>query len=404
MKLWDKGGDLDARIERFTVGGDHVLDLRLVAHDCAASAAHARMLARLGVLTAAECAALEAALAEIAALAAAGRFEIRQADEDCHTAIEAFLTARLGDAGRKIHTGRSRNDQVLTALRLFEKERLGIVRAALLEYGAALDRAAARLGDVALPGYTHMQRAMPTTVGAWLGGFRAAVDDDVRILDCAAVIVDQCPLGTAAGFGVPVLALDRATTARELGFSRVTESPAYAQLGRGKIEALVIGALAQILLDLNRLASDLALFATREFGFVRLPEALCTGSSIMPQKRNPDVLELVRARYHVVLGEQLKVQGLLANLMSGYQRDAQLTKEPVMRALDETEACLGIMPVVLDGMELDRAACAAALTDDLYATERALALVAKGVPFREAYREVAADLAAAAPAKTPDRG
>jgi len=232
-----------------------------------------------------------------------------------------------------------------------------------------------------------------TTAAAWLGCYRAAADDDLTLLDCAAGIIDQSPLGTAAGFGVPVLRIDRAMTARELGFARVMENPIYAQLSRGRFEGMIIGACSQIMLGLNRLASDLALFATSEFGFVRLAERVCTGSSMMPQKRNPDVLELVRARYHAVLGEEFKVKGMTANLISGYHRDVQLTKEPLMRALADTGACLGIMPVVLGGMELDRARCAAALTPELYATERALGLVAEGVPFREAYRVAASGIA-----------
>ncbi len=392
MKLWDKGTTLDTRVERFTVGNDYILDRALVKHDCRASAAHARMLNAIGVLDAEELLALETALDEIVALDAAGEFEIRPEDEDCHTAIEGYLTEKLGATGRKIHTGRSRNDQVLTTLRLYEKERLDVIRRALCDYDAALGDIVGAEGHVRLPGYTHMQRAMPTTVGAWLGSYRAAARDDLLILDAVAAIIDQNPLGTAAGFGVPVLTLDRDMTTRDLGFARTLENPIYAQLSRGKMEAMLLSACTQILLSINRLASDLMLFTTREFNFVLLSPSVCTGSSMMPQKQNPDVLELLRARYHAVLGEEIKLKSMSANLIAGYHRDLQLTKEPVMRALEATEDCLGILPVVLGGLVFNEARCAAALTPEVYATERALAKVKAGMPFREAYREAAEEL------------
>jgi len=348
------------------------------------------MLHGIGILDDAELASLEAGLNEVADRAAWGQFVIAPGEEDGHTAIENFLTVRCGEAGKKIHTGRSRNDQVLTAVRLWEKDRLGAVLAALDAYAAALGAAADRYVDVAMPGFTHMQAAMPTTVPVWLGSFAAAAGDDRRYVELALASVDQCPLGTAAGFGVPVIPLDRARTAAELGFARVQDNPMYAQLSRGRLETLVLAACAQVMHGLNRLASDLLLFSTREFALVSLPPALCTGSSLMPQKRNADVLELVRGSYHVVVGEETKIRTMTAGLMSGYNRDVQLTKGPVMRGVAVTLDCLRAMTMVLEGLEVDAAACAAALTDELYATERALALVARGVPFRDAYRQVAA--------------
>lgn len=393
MKLWKKGYTLDQRIERFTVGNDHVLDRELVEHDCAASAAHARMLAKIGILDADELASLEAGLSEILELSRNGEFVISAQDEDCHTAIENHLTERLGDVGKKIHTGRSRNDQVLTALRLYEKAGLAQLQELLEKYSDSLSSAATRFAGIGMPGYTHMQRAMPTTAGTWLGSFRDAAADDAKLLDCALEIIDQCPLGTAAGFGVPVLELDRDMTASELGFSRVMENPMYAQLSRGKFEAMIISACTQILLGLNKLASDLTLFNTSEFAFVVLPDGICTGSSIMPQKKNPDVLELVRASLHVVLGEEVKVKSLISNLVSGYNRDLQLTKEPLFNAVGVTLSCLEVMCVVLDGMEIDEEACRAALTEELFATEKAYRLVKQGMPFREAYRVVASTVA-----------
>lgn len=400
--LWRREAAADPWLARFLAGEDPVLDQRLLAHDCRASAAHARMLHGIGVLDADELARLEAALSEIAALAARGGFPITPEDEDGHTAIEAALAERCGDAGRRIHTARSRNDQVLTAIRLWEKEQLLHVLDALDDHVEALDDAADRHRDVMLPGYTHMQRAMPTSVEVWLGSFADAARDDRGIVEQALRLVDQCPLGTAAGFGVPVLAIDRERTARELGFARVQRNPMYAQLSRGRIEGFVLTACAQVTHGLNRLASDLLLFGTREFGFVSLPPGLCTGSSLMPQKRNMDVLELIRATHHVVCAEEAKVRAITAGLPSGYHRDLQITKGPLFAGVTAACDALRAMRLVLDGLAIDAAACAAALTDEVYATERALALVAQGVPFRDAHHRVAAEEAAKRSGKEAD--
>ncbi len=389
--LWHRQDAPDPWLETFLAGEDHRLDQQLIAHDCRASLAHANMLHGIGILDDEELSQLERGLAKIVELAQRGEFPITPQDEDGHTAIENFLTAQCGEAGRKIHTGRSRNDQVLTALRLWEKEQLELLLKAVDSHAASLDAVCSRQGEVGLPGYTHMQAAMPTTVAVWLGSFTDAADDDREYLELALRLVDQCPLGTAAGFGVPVIPIDRERTARELGFARVQTNPLYAQLSRGRQEGVILAACSQITHGLNRLASDLMLFTTREFGFVTLPEALCTGSSIMPQKRNADVLELIRATYHVVRGEEAKVQGLTANLISGYNRDVQLTKGPLFAGVRATRDALRAMGLVLAGMRIDETACAAALTDELYATERALELVQRGVPFRDAYHRMAAD-------------
>lgn len=349
------------------------------------------MLHGIGILNDEELRQLERGLADIVALAERNEFPITPQDEDGHTAIENFLTARSGEAGRKIHAGRSRNDQVLTALRLWEKEQIGLLLGALDKYVEDLDAVSARAGNVGLPGYTHMQAAMPTTVAMWLGSFAAAALDDVEVLQLALRLVDQCPLGTAAGFGVPVLPIDRERVAHEIGFARVQENPMYAQLSRGRMEAFLLSGCVQVMHGLNRLASDLMLFTTREFGFVELPASVCTGSSLMPQKRNADVLELIRASYHVVRGEESKVQNLTASLISGYNRDVQLTKGPLFAGMGKTLDALRAMSLVLTGLRIDDQACAAALTAELYATERALTLVAEGMPFRDAYHRVAED-------------
>ena len=388
MTLWDKGGEADARLARFTVGDDLALDRRLLRYDCRASLAHAQMLAAIGVLDAAELAGIAAALAEIERLDADGSFPFAPDDEDCHSAIERHLTERLGDAGRKIHTGRSRNDQLLTALRLYEKDALAALARDAAALALALGEAIERFGAIELPGYTHTRKAMPTTVRTWLGCFAAALGEDVEELRHAAKRIDRSPLGTAAGFGVPLLPVDRAMTARALGFAGIIDNPIHAQHGRGKLEAGILHCCTQVLYDLNRLAADLILFSLPELGYVVLPERLCTGSSIMPHKRNPDALELVRAHYHAVVADEAKIKSIAASLPSGYSRDLQLTKAPLFAGIDATAACLAAMRIVVEGLAIDAAACRAGLTDELYATHRAYALVAQGVPFREAYRIV----------------
>ncbi len=394
MRLWDKGegSDQGSAAARFTVGDDVLWDRRLVRFDCQGSIAHVRMLAAIGLLSADEATALVACLEEIVSLDAGGGFAVLPEHEDCHTAIELYLTERLGDLGKKVHTGRSRNDQVLTALRLYERAELDRLAALLDAFSDALEEVIARDGGVRLPGYTHMQQAMPSSVALWLGCFQAAVADDLVMLRAVREVVDQCPLGTAAGFGVPVFELDREMTARELGFARVQENPLYAQHSRGKLEADVIHLAGQVLYDLNRLASDLMLFTMRELGLVELPAAFCTGSSIMPQKRNPDVLELVRARYHTVLGEEVTVRGLAANLISGYNRDLQLTKGPLMRSLDAVGDCLEVMTALLPALHVDRGRAEELMSQELFATEMAYRLVQGGMPFRDAYRRIAEEL------------
>jgi argininosuccinate lyase len=388
MTLWEKGYSVDDDILAFSAGDEYLLDQRLVPYDCRASIAHATMLESIGAIDATECRTLVKGLTEIIRLHAAGEFTIRREQEDCHTAIEEWLTAHIGEVGKKIHVGRSRNDQVLTALRLYEKEELANTRELLGAFRHALTAKSVAHAEVPMPGFTHMRRAMPTTIGTWFAAFADAVEDDRLMLESADGLVDRSPLGTGAGYGVPVFELNRAMTADAMEFGGLLENPIHAHMTRGKYEALILSLLAQVLLDLNRLATDLLLFSMTEFGFIKLPKDLCTGSSIMPQKTNPDVLELVRGKYHFVVGEEHKVKGLIGNLMTGYQRDLGLTKEPVFRGFDTTKACLRIMCHVVERIEVDAGACEAAMADDLYATEAAYKLVKEGVPFRDAYRRI----------------
>jgi argininosuccinate lyase len=388
MKIWEKGYTLDEAVEAYTVGEDHLLDAALVVYDCQGSIAHARMLQRMGILNRRELKRLVAELEAIERLAREGRFPISRGDEDCHTAIENHLIRTLGEAGMKIHTARSRNDQVLTALRLYYKDLLESCRERMDRLITALRRFARKYGKIELPGYTHTRKAMPSSIGMWATAFIDSMKDDARLIRVARDLVDQSPLGTAAGYGVP-LPLDRPLTARLLGFARVQENPIYTQFSRGKFESTMLHAFGQVMFDLNKLSCDLILLSMPEFGYFELPLEFCTGSSIMPQKRNPDVLELVRGNYHVVVSCEHQIQGLSANLPSGYNRDIQLSKGPTIKAADLTLRSLEVIALLVGRLGVDPDRCREGLTEEVYATQRAYDLVKKGVPFREAYRTVA---------------
>ena len=392
-RLWDKGTPVDEAVHRFTVGDDPQWDQYLVHWDCLGSAAHAHTLATAGVLTADELARLLAGLAEIDAQHRAGQFAIPPELEDGHTAIETHLAQRCGEAGTKIHAGRSRNDQVATALRLFMRHHALRWLELLGEFvGATLARIETD-GDVPMPGYTHMQPAMPSSVGLWLHATVEAALEQMHATVDLLRRLDACPLGTGAGLGVP-LPLDRALTARLLGFSRVQRSPLDVQNARGRMETYFVRVAADMGAVLAKLANDLWLFSTAEFDFCRLPDALTTGSSIMPQKRNADVLELLRAHAARLPARLVELALVAGKLPSGYQRDLQLTKEPTIRAALEIEEMLRVGTHVVRDFALNREKLAAAMRPELYATHAALALTQSGVPFREAYRRVAEELRA----------
>jgi argininosuccinate lyase len=390
-RLWDKGLPLDERILRFTAGEDHALDERLVAYDARASIAHARMLGQQGLLTDTDCDALCSGLEALAAAHGAGEWSIELADEDAHSALERRLTERIGEAGGRVHLGRSRNDQVLVALRLYMRDSIHELAADATRVTEALAQVAAEQGGIALPGYTHMQPAMPSSVALWAQGFAAELRDDRDGLLRVLKRTEQNPLGSAAGYGVPNLPLDREATRAALGFERTHEPVTAVQLSRGKAEASLIFELALLLGDLGRLASDLLLFYTSEFAYVALPAEVTTGSSIMPQKRNPDVFELVRGAQATVTGALLETLGLTAKLTSGYHRDLQRLKAPLFRSIDLAEDVLAIMAHALPKIRFR--AENIRLGPELYAAEQANELVVKeGVPFREAYRRIAARL------------
>jgi argininosuccinate lyase len=388
-RLWDKGLPLDERILRFTAGEDHKLDERLVAYDARASIAHARMLEKQELLSSSDCSAICAGLEALAAAHAAGEWSIELADEDAHSALERRLTERIGEAGGRVHLGRSRNDQVLAALRLYLRDAIAALAAGTDAVVAALERVAGEQGAIALPGYTHMQPAMPSSVALWARGFAAELADDRAALQRVSSRSEQNPLGSAAGYGVPGIPLDRETTRAALGFTRTQEPVTAVQLSRGKAEAALVFEIAVLLGDLGRLASDLLLFYTSELNYVSLPEEMTTGSSIMPQKRNPDVFELVRACQATALGALQEILMLTAKLPSGYHRDLQRIKAPLFRSIDLAADVLAIMAHAVPNVRFKPENIV--LPPELYAAEQANELVVKqGLPFREAYRRIAA--------------
>ncbi len=387
-KLWDKGYDLNKTIESYTVGNDPILDKQLVYYDCVASIAHAKMLGEINLLTETEVQDLIRELNHIIDLDKKGEFPITQEQEDCHTAIEMFLIFALGDVGKKIHAARSRNDQVLTALRLYYKDEIENVVHNIKSLTNTISNFTSKYGKIHFPGYTHMQKAMPSSFSLWGSAFSDSMNDNLLLLDTVKIIIDQSPLGTAAGFGVP-LNIDREFTAKELEFSSVQRNPIYTQYSRGKFEITILHILSQIMLDLNKIASDLILFSMSEFGYVELPDEFCTGSSIMPQKKNPDVLELLRAKYHVVSSYEFQVSRLTSDLISGYNRDIQLTKEPVMNGFSTTLDSLEITTLLFQNLVVNKVKCKSALDDEIFATEKVYKLVKKGMPFRDAYMQIA---------------
>ncbi|MBQ7251172.1 MAG: argininosuccinate lyase [Kiritimatiellae bacterium] len=381
----------------YTAGRDAELDVALIDADCLGSAAHAWMLSRVPVrppiLSRDEAKTLIRELAKIPAEARAGTFRITLADQDVHLAVERRLTAALGDLGKRIHTARSRNDQVAVDLRLFVKRELqDVVREAA---GAADAFRAFAFRHRALPmaGRTHLQPAMPSSVGLWASAWAEGLLDGMALAMTAYDLADRCPLGSAAAYGVP-LPIDRQLTSDLLGFARPFDNVLHAAQTRGQLEAQVLFALGQIMLTLSRAAEDLILFAMPEFGYFRLPVEYTTGSSIMPQKRNPDVLELLRAKAAKVMALSSMTAEIMRAAPGGYNRDVQETKEPLLEGLAITRATLRILPGLLAGIAVDRDALRRGFSPGVFATDRALELVAEGVPFRDAYHEVKAHLEA----------
>ena len=390
-KLWEKGVGFDKKIESFTVGNDNDLDQILLPYDCEASIAHVKMLNKMKYLNDNESQKLIKELNFILEESKNGNFKIKKSHEDCHTAIEDHLVNTCGDSGKKIHTARSRNDQVLTALRLYYRESIDDVKKLLIDLIKSLEFFSDKNGKIQFPGYTHMQKAMPSSVQLWSNAYIESMNDDSKLLQTAYALINQSPLGSGAGFGVPIN-IDRKFLAKELKFDSVQDNPIYCQLSRGKFELYIINIFTQIMFSINRIASDIVLFCTDEFKFFSLPDEFCSGSSIMPNKRNPDVLELLRGSYSILIGYQSQIQSLSQNLISGYNRDIQLSKEPTMRSIDLIKNCLDINSLVISGLIVNEENCKKAMTDELFATEQAYNMVKEGIPFRQAYRKIADEL------------
>ena len=388
-------GKIDDEVLAYTAGKDILLDRNLVREDCIGSAAHAVMLSRMpvkpAIITPTQVKKIIRALKGIIAQHEAGKFKITPADQDVHLAVERALTRNLGDLGKKIHTGRSRNDQVALDLRLFAKTRL----LDLIDGTAALAEVMNKLGKkhakLPMVGRTHMQKAMPSSVGLWATGFTEVLLDDLELLKAAYALNNRCPLGAAAGFGVP-LPIDRQLSSDLLGFEAPVHNVTHAVNARGKVESVILSACGQVMLSLSRLAQDLILYTMPEFGYFTLPAAFCTGSSIMPNKHNPDVMELLRARASVVLAHAQTTLNILNGAPTGYNRDLQETKEPFMEGLALTAASVRISTRCLANIQVNRQALLDGFSPDVFATDRAIELVGQGTPFRDAYHQVKAHL------------
>lgn len=367
------------------------LDNSLVIYDVYGSIAHAKMLSKIGILNSGEFDKLKKCLNEIIILHKNGQFKIDEDDEDVHTKIENYLTEKLGDLGQKIHTGRSRNDQVLVDLRLYSKEQLSNMNASIYQLIETFVKFAKKYEFVPMPGYTHMQKAMPSSVGMWAGSFAEQLLDQLNILKSIYKLNDQSPLGSGAAYGVS-LPIDRELTAKLLGFSKVQNNSLYCQISRPTIQLSIVQFLTQIMLCSSRFAQDLLLFTTNEFNFFEVDESICTGSSIMPQKKNLDLMEYVRAKTHVVIANQQLLSSMTAGLPSGYNADFGQTKKPLMESFEITSQTIEVLKLTLNLIKPNIDIMIKSCTPEIYATHFAYELVQKGVPFRKAYLEVKKNL------------
>lgn len=393
MKLWEKNFEINKEIERFTVGRDRELDLYLAKYDVMGSMAHITMLESIDLLTPDELRMLLAALKDIYVQAERGEFIIEEGIEDVHSQVELMLTRRLGDVGKKIHSGRSRNDQVLLDLKLFTRDRLkGIVRL-VEQLFHTLQTQSETYKDVLIPGYTHLQIAMPSSFGLWFGAYAESLVDDMMFLHAAFRQCNRNPLGSAAGYGSS-FPLDRTMTTRLLGFESLNYNVVYAQMGRGKMERNVAFALASVAGTLAKLAYDACLFNSQNFGFVKLPNECTTGSSIMPHKKNPDVFELIRAKSNKLQALPQQIMMIMNNLPSGYFRDLQIIKEVFLPAFDELADCLQMADYIVERMEVNRHILDDEKYTPIFSVEKVNRLAASGVPFRDAYKQVGLEIEA----------
>lgn len=391
-KLWDKNIEINKEIERFTVGRDREMDLYLAPYDVLGSIAHITMLEQIGLLEKEELTRLTAELKAIYARCKRGEFVIEDGVEDVHSQVELLLTRKLGDIGKKIHSGRSRNDQVLLDVKLFIRHRLKGVVETVTELFDALQQKSEQYKAVLMPGYTHLQIAMPSSFGLWFGAYAESLTDDMFFLQAAYKQANRNPLGSAAGYGSS-FPLNRTLTTRLLGFDSMTYNVVYAQMGRGKTERNVAFALASVAATLSKLAFDACLFNSQNFSFVKLPDSCTTGSSIMPHKKNPDVFELIRAKSNKLQALPEQIILVINNLPSGYFRDLQIIKEVFLPAFDELEDCLRMTTYIIQRMEVNAHILDNPMYDPIFSVEEVNRLSAEGVPFRDAYKQVALQIA-----------
>lgn len=385
--LWNKGTAATDMVEAFTVGDDRVLDRKLAKYDVIGSKAHIKMLESIGLLTKEELSELTAALEEIAASIDEGTFVLEDDVEDIHSQVELLLTRKLGDVGKKIHSGRSRNDQVLVDVKLFLKDQLLEIRSEVLELFGILQGLSEQYKDVLLPGYTHGQIAMPSSFGMWFGAYAEALVNDMYMLAGAFKVVNRNPLGSAAGYGNS-FPLDRQMTTELLGFASPDYNSVAAQMSRGKSEKCVASALGSLALTLNKFAADCCQYMCPNYGFIHFPDSLTTGSSIMPHKKNPDVWEMVRGKCNRILSAENEISLLCSNMPHGYHREYQLLKDILFPVLDLMHSCIRMTSYMLGHIEVNRNILDSGLYDYLFTVEEVNRRTLAGVPFREAYKQV----------------
>jgi len=391
MKLWDKGFSTDKKIDHFTVGNDRELDLHLAKYDIIASKAHAKMLGEIDLLTKDETSALVSELDAIGKSIEDGEFTIEPTFEDMHSKIEYLLTEKLGDTGKKIHTARSRNDQVLVAMHLYLKEELSEIKSAIKILFDLLIDLAEQYKQVLLPGYTHLQIAMPSSFGLWFSAYAESLIDDLYFIDAAYKVADQNPLGSAAGYGSS-FPIDRSFTTKEMGFETMKYNVVAAQMGRGKVEKATAFGMANIAATLSKMAMDICLYMSQNFDFISFPDKLTTGSSIMPHKKNPDVFELVRGKCNKLQSVPNQLTLVINNLPSGYHRDLQLVKEIIVPAIQDLKGCLEILTFSLKEIRVNDSILEDSKYDYLFSVDTLNELVQNGMPFRDAYKKMGQEI------------
>ncbi len=391
MKLWDKGLATDQKIDQFTVGNDRELDMQLAAYDVIASRAHARMLSTIGLITESEFEELNSGLNEIAKSIEDGSFTIEDDFEDMHSKIEYVLTEKLGDTGKKIHAARSRNDQVLVASQLYLKAELSAIKTEIKELFDLLIQLADQFKEDLMPGYTHLQVAMPSSFGLWFSAYGESLIDDIHFVNAALKVCDQNPLGSAAGYGSS-FPIDRAMTTEELAFETLKYNVVAAQMGRGKTEKSTAFALSSVAGTLGKMAMDICLYMGQDFNFISFPDELTTGSSIMPHKKNPDVFELIRGKCNKLQAVPNQLTMMLVNLPSGYHRDLQLLKEIIVPSIQELRSCIEMMRFSLKDIQPRKNITDDAKYDYMFSVDTLNELVKSGMPFRDAYKKMGMDI------------